>query len=298
MKLQLHPTKPYVIAELGTSCDGSVGNMIELARHAVAAGASAIKVQEHEYQLGPFRDHPAWFQGARNLEGRDGYITRQRGYIDELRMHGPQCPIIASVFSVDYVRMAVSGARPMPDAWKIASGQVTNHELIRACVATGKPIIVSSGMTTREETAAALKLIPKEQLWCFMACTSEYPTPPEHVSPIDAMALHEAWGHGWNFSGFDEQMRTGTVGFSDHTDPDSAAAAIVALTRGARVFERHVCFSQKMYGSDVKHAATVEQFEHYVRELDRASRIPTRDIRDENAKRLESVREQFLVRSA
>ncbi len=293
MKLQLHPTKPYVIAELGTSCDGSVGNMIELARHCVAAGASAIKMQDHSFQVLPLgSQHPAWFQGSHLVEHRYGYVNRQSqvpntdgdssmfaDWVDCMRKALPGVPLIVSPFAVRGVQL-----EPRPDAWKISSGNVTNHELIRACVATGLPIIVSSGMTTFEELVSATEPIPDDQLWAVLDCTSEYPCRAEHV------AIGGDWD-SWNGPG------VGVRGFSDHTDPDSAAAAIVALTRGARVFERHVTFSQKMYGSDAKHACTLEQFERYCRELDFASRIPDRDIRDENAERLKETRAQFLVRS-
>lgn len=293
MKLELQRTKPYVVAELGTSCDGSVGNLVELARHAVAAGASAIKVQDHSGQrlAKPQQEFPAWFNGAR-YESRIDYLHRQSMqalgpvdydgaylgpcYYETMKRHGPQVPLIVSPFSVQAVRDCAKHA----DALKVASGQVTNHELIRACVETGKPIIVSSGMTTWEETRAALRLVPNEQLWATLCCTSEYPCPPEHV----CFGEKSYWpAENWP-----------KMGFSDHTDPDSTAAAIVALTRGARVFERHVCFSQKMYGSDSRYACTLDQFEHYCRELDRASRIPTQDIRDENAARLAETRKQFL----
>lgn len=290
MKLELHPTKPFVIAELGTSCDGSVGNMVELARHAVAAGASAIKMQDHaDQRIADAAEHPAWFNGARTLETRRGYIMRQCAYVQAMRNHGPHVPIIVSPFAVESVAGLDAPARrhSMPDAWKIASGQVTNHALIRACVETGKPIVVSSGMTTQTETARALDIIPSPQIWAILECTSEYPCPPERVQ----LASGECESCGsvklWH-----------KRGFSDHTAPDSTAAAIVALTRGARVFERHVCFDQRMYGSDAKNACTLEQFAHYCRELDRASRIPTGDIRDANAERLKDVREAFLVRSA
>jgi N-acetylneuraminate synthase len=264
--------------------------MIELARHAVAAGADAVKVQCHFDQAlhmqsdGSF---PPWFQGPHNLETRQNYLLRQDGFVAAMKMHGPQVPIILSPFHVEAVEERYDGEyQPLPDAWKVASGQVTNHALIRAMVATGKPIIVSSGMTTWEETWAAIRLVPLEQRFCVMECTSEYPCPPEHVGLYVADDPDDA-----------ESLLDSRRGFSDHTAPDSAAAAVIAWERGARVFERHVCFDQRMYGSDAKNASTLEQFAHYCRELDRASRIPTGDVRDANAERLRDVREQFLVRS-
>lgn len=300
MKLQLRHTKPFVIAELGTSCDGSIGNMIELARHCVAAGASAIKVQDHSFQFLPSgSQHPAWFQGSHLIEPRYCYVNRQSqvtdvddedsmfaDWVDCMRKALPGVPLIVSPFAVRAVQL-----EPKPDAWKIASGQVTNHELIRACVATGLPIIVSSGMTTWAELAPLQDLIPFTQRFALLECTSEYPTPAERVALCQPDGdEHSQW--------MDRSGGMWQRGFSDHTPPDSTAAAIVALTRGARVFERHVTFSQRMYGSDAKHACTLEQFEHYCRELDFASRIPNRDIRDENAERLKGTREAFLVRTA
>ena len=295
MKLELRPGRPYVIAELGTSCDGSVGNMIELAKHAVAAGASAIKVQDHGFQkVSADAQFPPWFQGSR-WETRQNYLARQSRFVaDEtdyengwdacalMKKHGPLVPLIVSPFDAYAVEEGIREGKHV-DAWKIASGQVTNHALIRACVETGLPIIVSSGMTTRQEFEAAMMHIPDAQRWCAMACTSDYPTQPESV---------------WFFNDFDARDQYAEhIGFSDHAPPDSAAAAIVAWTRGAGVFERHVCFDQRMYGSDAKNACTLEQFARYCRELDFAARIPEGDVREENVKRLGAVRDQFLVRS-
>ena len=112
---------------------------------------------------------------------------------------------------------------PHMPAVKIASGDLTYHELIEKAAATGKPIFLSTGMSTNKEVAVASALIPKEQR-AVLHCASVYPLPDEQAN-LSAIRTMTESGHD------------AVVGYSDHTIGPEACVAAVAL--GARILEKH-----------------------------------------------------------
>jgi N-acetylneuraminate synthase len=233
----------YVIAELGSTHEGSLGNCLKLIEHCARAGADAVKLQDHRGER--IKADPPWFKGH---ESRAAYL--QRTSFDEngwrlIRATATACGVdlVASPFSVEAVRLL----EDVPvDAYKIASGQVTNVPMLEAVRATGKRVFLSSGMTTDAESIAAWEALGGQNRTGLVAmhCTSEYPCPPERV--------------GLNY------CREGT-GFSDHTM--GMAATLAAVDRGCVAVERHVGFHRGMYGSDAAHSLTVEELAVLVREI-------------------------------
>src|ERR671931_229074 len=116
--------------------------------------------------------------------------------------------------------------------YKIGSGEVTNLELVRTAAATGKPVLVSSGMSTWEELDAAVEAAGANA--AVLQCTSAYPTPPDRV--------------GLNLIGELRERYRKPVGFSDHSLGPYAAFAAVAL--GAGIVEKHFTPSKQIYGPD------------------------------------------------
>src|SRR5204863_3388504 len=121
--------------------------------------------------------------------------------------------------------------------YKIGSGEVTNLELVRRVAATGKPVLLTSGMSSWSELDAAVEAPGGDVT--VLQCTSEYPTPPERVGLNVLAELRERYGR--------------PVGLSDHTLGSSAALAVVAL--GAVVVEKHFTLSRESYGPDARFAA-------------------------------------------
>ena len=108
-------------------------------------------------------------------------------------------------------------------AIKISSGDLTYHRLIRAAAATGKPVLLSTGMASLGEVAAAAGLVPAAQR-VVLHCVSVYPLPDEQANLRAIPVLGEA-------------LPGAVVGYSDHTIGPEASLAAVAL--GARVIEKH-----------------------------------------------------------
>jgi N,N'-diacetyllegionaminate synthase len=231
----------YVIAEAGMNHDGSLGNAIRMVEVAAEAGADAVKFQLHDAAAESTKDAPSppYFQH----ESRWEYFQRTAFTDDQWRTLREACDragidFVCAPFSIEALERLerIGVAR-----YKIGSGEVTNLELIRAAASTGKPVLVSSGMSTWDELDAAVEAAGANA--GVLQCTSAYPTPPDRV--------------GLNLIAELRKRYRKPVGFSDHSLGPYAAFAAVAL--GAEIVEKHFTLSKEMYGPDA--ALALEPYE-------------------------------------
>ena len=226
--------------------DGSLGNAIRLAEVAAECGADAIKFQLHDARSETTRDapSPAYFLHEPRFE----YFERTAFTDEQWRTLKQACDrtgieFLCSAFSLE----ALARLEQLGTArHKIPSGEVTNLELVRAVAATGKPVLLSSGMSSWAELDEAVAAAGENVT--VLQCTSAYPTPPERVGLNLLAELRERYGK--------------PVGFSDHTLGPYAAFAAVAL--GASVVEKHFTLSREMYGPDAALAAEPDELEDLV----------------------------------
>lgn len=235
-----------VIAEAGMNHDGSLGNAIRLAEVAAEAGADAVKFQLHDARAETTRDAPSppYF----THETRWEYFERTAFRDAQWQTLKDACDragieFLCSAFSVEALERleALGVARH-----KIPSGEVTNLELVRSAAATGKPVLLSSGMSSWAELDAAVEAAG--QLVTVLQCTSAYPTPPERVGLNLLTELRERYGR--------------PVGLSDHALGLFASFAAVAL--GAVVIEKHFTLSNESYGPDAALALEPHELEELV----------------------------------
>src|SRR5437763_4149756 len=236
----------YVIAEAGMNHDGSLGNAIRMVEVAAEAGADAVKFQLRDAAAESTRDAPSppYFQH----ESRWEYFQRTAFTDDEWRTVREACDragidFVCAPFSLEALERLerIGVAR-----YKIGSGEVTNLDLIRGAAATGKPVLVSSGMSTWEELDAAVEAAGPNA--SVLQCTSAYPTPPDRVGLNLIPELRERYGK--------------PIGFSDHSLGPFAAFAAGAL--GAEIVEKHFTLSKEMYGPDAALALEPHELEELV----------------------------------
>src|SRR5436309_152327 len=266
----------FVIAEAGMNHDGSLGNAIRLAEEAAAAGADAVKFQLHDAEAESTRDAPSppYFRHETRWE----YFRRTAFTDEQWRTLREACEragidFVCSPFSVEALERLerIGVAR-----YKIGSGEVTNLELVRAAAATGKPVLVSSGMSTWEELDAAVEAAGANA--SVLQCTSAYPTPPERVGLNLLAELRERYGK--------------PVGFSDHSLGPYAAFAAVAL--GAEIVEKHFTLSKEMYGPDASLALEPHELEELVDGIREISDILAAPVdKDAEASALADMKEIF-----
>lgn len=236
-----------VIAEIGSVHDGSFGNACKLIELAAICGADTVKFQTHLPEAETLRDAPApaYFTG----EPRFDYFRRTGFTIDQWRALKAKCAeagvtFLSSPFSLEAVDLLeeVGAAQ-----YKIPSGEVTNIPLLERIAETGKPTLLSSGMSNWTELDRAVSVLRDKVSLAVMQCTSAYPCSAEDV--------------GLNVLDEIRRRYKLVIGYSDHTD--GAAAGMAAAALGADVIEKHLTFSRRMYGSDAANAMEPEHFRAY-----------------------------------
>ena len=224
----------FVIAEAGINHNGDSKIAADLVHAAAEAGADAIKFQTH------FPEHEMLRGGATAAyvgESLFDLLTRtalSRDAHVELRDLAKKKGIV--FLSTPFSREAADFLDGLGvPAFKTGSGELTNLPLQRHIARKGKPMIISTGMSTPDEidrTVQAVREIGTP--FALMHCTSTYPTPFEHVQLDCIPALQQKYGV--------------PVGFSDHTL--GTAMALAAATLGASLFEKHFTLSRSMPGPD------------------------------------------------
>lgn len=227
-----HPA--LVIAEIGNNHDGSIKQAERLIDAAAEAGADAVKFQTHiaDAEMLPSTPTPPHFDEPRYELTKRMELTLDDHVRLKERAEGLGLVFFSSPFSVPAVELLQEIGVA---AYKIASGEVTNPPLLRAVAATGKPTLLSSGMSGLEQIDAAAGLLRGGGCpVVVLQCTSTYPCPPEQVNLRAMSAMGERLG--------------ALYGLSDHTPDVWASVAAVAL--GAVCVEKHFTLSRRLYGPD------------------------------------------------
>jgi N,N'-diacetyllegionaminate synthase len=242
----LSENKCLVIAEVAQSHDGSLGQAHAFIDAAARAGADVIKFQTHIAAEESTLAEPWRVRFSKQDETRLDYWRRMEFTESQwvgLKQHAEDAGIrfLSSPFSLRAVEML--GRLGMP-AWKVASGEIANLQLLDAMLATRLPILLSTGMSPWAEIDAAVARVRGAgNDLTIMQCTSEYPCPPERTGLGVLAQLRARYGC--------------RVGISDHSGRIYCGIAAAAL--GARVVEVHVTFSREMFGPDVPSSITFEE---------------------------------------
>src|SRR6185436_19673796 len=173
------PDSLLVIAEVGSVHDGSLGNALKLVDVAADAGADAVKFQTHipDAETLPDALSPSYF----TAEPRYAYFKRTGFDLSQWRQIDSRCrergiEFMSSPFSEEAVDLLeeVGLAR-----YKIPSGEITNLPLLEKIARLGKPVLLSSGMSSWAELDAAVDTVKRFGApLTVLQCTSEYPCPP------------------------------------------------------------------------------------------------------------------------
>ena len=252
-----------IIAELSANHGQKEASAYKLIEAAHQAGADAVKVQTYTPDTITFRsdsdafvirDQPLW-------KGQKLWDLYQRAYTPwdwqpGLKERAEQLGMafIASVFdftSVDFWEKHGLGI------YKIASAEIIDIPLIKRVAATGKPVILSTGMAMQEEIDEAvfhLREINPDIDLTLLKCSSAYPAPPEAMNLLGIRTLRE-------------QFKV-AVGLSDHTVDDEIAVTAVGL--GATVFEKHLKLKKSSSSPDDAFSLTPTQFAKWVKSIRKA----------------------------
>lgn len=236
--------KVLIIAEAGVNHNGSIELAKRLVDAAADAGADIVKfqtfkadtivsktAQKADYQKRTTGTAETQYEMLKRLElsAADHEVL-----IDRCREKG--IGFLSTPFDLDSIRYLHSLGL---SCTKVPSGEITNLPYLRTVNANGGKVILSTGMSTLDEVAAALKVL-KDCEVSLLHCTTEYPCPPNEVNLRAMLTLKERFGL--------------PVGYSDHTQGIEIPVAAVAM--GATIIEKHFTLDRNMEGPD--HKASLE----------------------------------------
>lgn len=233
----------YIIAEIGINHNGSIALAQKMIDGAVSAGCDAVKFQKRTPELCVPKDQ--WTVERDTPWGRMTYIEyRHKVEFDydqynEINEYCRQLGI--DWFASPWDEEAFLFLEKFdPIMYKLASASLTDHSLLKKIRASGKPVILSTGMSTLEEIEEAVKILGTENLMIAQS-TSTYPCP---VNELNLKVIQT----------FKEKFPNVPVGYSGHETGLAPTLAAVAL--GASFVERHITLDRAMWGTD--QAASVE----------------------------------------
>ncbi len=236
-----------IIAEAGVNHNGSIELAKQLVDAAADAGVDFVKFQTFKaenlvnkmarkaaYQIANTQNDDSQLNMLKKLE-----LPYEAHF--ELMEYCAQKGVRFLSTPFDFDSMAFLNELGI-DLFKIPSGEITNLPYLRQINAYRKPVILSTGMATLDEVAAALEIL-KDCNVSPLHCTTEYPCPYEDVNLRAMLTLKERFGL--------------PVGYSDHTNGIEIPIAAVAL--GAEIVEKHFTLDRNMEGPD--HRASLEPHE-------------------------------------
>lgn len=267
-----------VIAEIGSVHDGSFGNSKKLIDLAKECGADYVKFQYHIAKHESLKEalNPKFFQEEKRYEYFERTSFTLQKWKELIRYTKKKnIKFLCSVFSTESFKNLLSLG---VNSFKIPSGEVTNLPLLfELSKYKDINIFLSTGMSDFKEIEEAYNILKRNNL-IIMQCTSQYPCEDKRV--------------GLNiFDDFKKKFKNCNLGFSDHTQNN--IAAILAVSKGAKFFEKHITFSKKMYGSDAKFASEPNEFTDYCKSLKKAEVIIQNKVDKNDLKPFRQMRKVF-----
>ncbi|MBF7070698.1 pseudaminic acid synthase [Aliarcobacter butzleri] len=264
-KFDLQKDGTFIIAELSANHNGSLQTALDSIKAAKECGANAIKLQTYTADTLTLnsRNEDFMISGGTLWDGRNLYELYQEAYTPwewhkELFDYARSLDI--DIFSTPFDKTAVDFLETLnPSAYKIASFEITDYELVQYTASKQKPIIISTGIATIDEIQDVVnicKSVGNENI-ILLKCTSEYPAPLNEANLKTISNMKETFGV--------------EVGFSDHTL--GVVAPVVAVTLGAKVIEKHFIIDKSIGGADCGFSMDKKEFKQMVEAIRDAEKL-------------------------
>jgi pseudaminic acid synthase len=252
--------KPFIIAEMSGNHNQSLDRALELVDAAAEAGAHALKLQTYTADT-------ITMKGVMTIEDKNS-LWNGKELHDLYKMAYTPWEWHKAIFDRAKEKGMLAFSSPFDEtavdfletlnvpAYKIASFENTHHPLIKKVALTGKPVIVSTGVTNQIDIDEAVEVLKKNgcKQIILLKCTSTYPATPENTNLLTIPDMKSRYGC--------------VIGLSDHTMGVGASVAAVAL--GARVIEKHFTLRRADGGVDSAFSLEPEELKSLVIETERA----------------------------
>ena len=249
----------YIIAELSANHGGQISIAKDTIKAAKEIGADAIKLQTYTADTITLNCDKDDFiiKGGTLWDDKKLYDLYTEAYLPwewhkELFDYAREIGI--DIFSTPFDKSAVDFLEQFePSAYKIASFEITDYELVRYTASKMKPIIISTGIATMDEIQDAVDICRRvgNNDIVLLKCTSAYPAPLEDANLLTIADMRETFGVN--------------IGFSDHTL--GYLAPVVAVTLGAKVIEKHFILDKSIGGADASFSLDYQEFAEMVKAI-------------------------------
>lgn len=261
---KLAANQVYVIAEMSANHAGKLENALEIVRQAAKAGADCVKIQTYTADTITIDCDNEYFRIKGGLW--DGYklydLYKEAGtpweWQGRIKQECEACDV--DFLSTPFDRTAVDFLEGIGcEAYKIASFELVDIPLIEYAASKGKPMIISCGMGSIEEIQDALDACRRQgnNRVVLLKCCSEYPANYTDMNLATIADMRERFGV--------------PVGLSDHSM--GSIGAVVGVSLGAQVVEKHFCLSRAIKNPDSEFSMEPEEFAEMVRSIHDAAQI-------------------------
>jgi pseudaminic acid synthase len=249
----------FIIAELSANHGGDINIAKETIKTAKEIGANAIKLQTYRADTLTLNSKKDDFiiKGGTLWDGKSLYELYQEAYTpwewhQELFDYARKIGI--EIFSSPFDKSAVDFLEQFnPSAYKIASFEITDYELVKYTASKMRPIIISTGIGTIDEIQDVVNICREvgNNKIILLKCTSAYPAPFEEANLLMIKNLADTFGV--------------ISGFSDHTL--GSIAPIIATTLGAKVIEKHFILDKSIGGADAEFSMDKNEFSKMIQAI-------------------------------
>jgi len=246
--------QPFIIAEIAQAHNGSFEKAMEYIDALAPTGIDAIKFQTHIAAAESSIHEPFRIKFSDQDATRFDYWKRMEFSKEQWMQLKSRCDAVGLEFmSSPFSNAAVDLLEEIRVArYKVGSGEVNNFLLLEKIAQTGKPVIVSSGMSSFQELDATVSFLKKRKVdFSILQCTTSYPTVPEQ--------------YGFNVIQELKDRYPVPIGFSDHSADVGTCVAATAL--GAEILEFHAVFSREDFGPDATSSIEIKEIADMVRSI-------------------------------
>ncbi|MDR5589713.1 N-acetylneuraminate synthase family protein [Christiangramia sp. SM2212] len=275
----------FIVAEVGQAHEGSLGLALSYVAALAETGVNAVKFQVHIPEAESSQFEPFRVKFSKQDKSRFDYWKRMEFSPEQWKLLKDRCDEVGVEFMASpFSNAAVDLLEKLGvKRYKIGSGEVSNFLLLERIFKTGKPIILSSGMSSFEELDETVNFLKERDMeFSILQCTTAYPTNPEL--------------YGLNVIREIKERYKVQVGFSDHSAKLETLVAATAL--GAEILEFHVVFDRKSFGPDASSSIEIREVKDLIdsiKNIESSRNSPVDKSNNSNFSDLKKIFEKSLA---